>query len=353
MKSSCTIHYAFRDTTSLLNELCETMSLKNLGSTIYLYLDEVTIQNPKTDEAKELLGNVPFLLGHDLFPWSNLCSHGVRMMVCVNPESKDLVKVNDDNRAYLVSNKPKEEKVKTIAMLRVFRGSNAIGTFLKDLTIYCSRQQNEYGYIIDPAMIEKGHETGGEKPIWHFAMSKPHLKCGRTEICGDCFLVSIKKKLKKVMSNFERQKIEMEDITIILSDFSSKRYEEDSYEIQYLRNMFPTLRIESNFEGCESHIIIVIRNGGLLTYSLSNAISRATTHLILFAPDNEGILTQCYQDKTIICTNHAECLTAQKDSSDRCEIHRMVDAEDFEGAIRQLWQMMKRKRQVIGVIFSL
>ena len=155
LKRSYTIQCAFRDTTSLLNELCETMSLKNPGNTIYLYLDEVTIQNPKTNEAKDLLGNVPFLLGHDLFPWSNLCSYGVRMMVCVNPESKDLVKVNDDNRAYLVSKKPKEEKVKTIAMLRVFRGTNAIGTFLKDLTIYCSRQQNEYGYIIDPAMIEK------------------------------------------------------------------------------------------------------------------------------------------------------------------------------------------------------
>ena len=155
------------------------------------------------------------------------------------------------------------------------------------------------------------------------------------------------------MSNFDKQEIEMKDITIILSDFSSKRYEEDSYEVQYLRKMFPTLRIESNFEGCESHIIIVIRNGGLLTYSLSNAISRATTHLILFAPDNEGILTQCYQDKTIICTNHAECITAEKDSSDKSEIQKMVDAGDLEGAIWQLRQMMKRKRQVIGFFFSL
>ena len=99
----------FRDTTSVINDLCETLTDKNDGK-ICCYMDEVIIENPRSSSPEDLLGKVPFLLDGDVFPWSELDSHGVNLIVCVNPESKDLALLhNIDQETVLLLKHKKPE----------------------------------------------------------------------------------------------------------------------------------------------------------------------------------------------------------------------------------------------------
>ena len=46
--------------------------------------------------------------------------------------------------------------------------------------------------------------------------------------------------------------------------------------------------------------MIFIRNGGILSFSLSNAISRAVSRLIIFMPDDHKILKECCKKNLLI-----------------------------------------------------
>ena len=130
------------------------------------------------------------------------------------------------------------------------------------------------------------------------------MKCSKQN-CGDCFLLCIKSKFDSVLENLKFDGTPNEDILVILSESSSTRKTECPYQIEFLRSSHPDLNIKSNFEfdGCEANVVIVIRNGGILSYSLSNAISRAVSRLILFIPDDDQILENCCRKGLLRCDN--------------------------------------------------
>ena len=80
-----------------------------------------------------------------------------------------------------------------------------------------------------------------------------------------------------VIQKLEQDGIPNDNILVILSASASTKSSKCPFETEFLRSTHPTLNIKSNFEfdGCEAKVVIVIRNGGLLSFSLSSAISRA------------------------------------------------------------------------------
>ena len=262
-----------------------------------LMFDEVVVENPGISSPEELLGKVPFVLDNEVFPWSKLDCHGVKLMVCANPESQDLVLIQnleDEKIESLKKSKPEQGPVHTLAMIRNFRSSNAIHHFLKELEIQCSKEHKEFGYMIPPDAVRQGHEIHGQTPTWIEARTHRHMKCQQPN-CSNCFLVPIKEKFDKVVENVRSEGIPNEDILVILSASAYTRNVRCSLETKFLKSTYPELNIKSNFafDGMEAKVVIVIRNGGILSFSLSNAISRAVTKLILFCPDEDKILERC------------------------------------------------------------
>ena len=99
---------------------------------------------------------------------------------CVNPESQCLVLLQNletEKIQSLKKYKPEQGSVPTLAMLRNFRSSNAIQDFIQELEIQCSKEHKEFGYMIPPEVVRKGHEIQGEVPIWIEAQKHQHMKC--------------------------------------------------------------------------------------------------------------------------------------------------------------------------------
>merc|ERR1719186_1475578 len=105
------------------------------------------------------MGKVPFVLDGEVFPWSELDSNGVKLMVCINPESQDLAQLQNLDTETVLSlkqMKPEQGPVPTIPMWRVFRSSNAIQQLLQELETECSNEHKEFGYLIPPNVVKKG-----------------------------------------------------------------------------------------------------------------------------------------------------------------------------------------------------
>jgi len=323
------IQYENRSTTSVINDLCETLSEEVKGKT-YLFLDEVVVENPEISSPEELLGKIPFVLDNDVFPWSELDSNGVNLMVCVNPESQDLVQLQSldtEAIASLKMSKPNQGTVPTLAMFRVFRSSNAIQHFLQEVEVECSKEHREFGYLIPPGVVRQGHEIQGERPTWVEVAEHQHMKCPKPN-CSDCFLVAIKGSFDSTVEQLTNDGIPNKDILVILSASASTKNSRISFGKDFLRSTYPNLIIRSNFEfdGCEEKVVIVIRNGGLLSFSLSSAISRAVSKLILFIPDDHCILERCVKkgllDKKRKCLETlSDCLASSKTSQDNSLQH--------------------------------
>ena len=142
----CSVQYEDRDTTGILNDLCKTLSEKKKGK-ICLFVDEIVIENPNISSPKDLLGKVSFLLGKDLFPWSQLNSYDVNLIACINPESQDLSQLqlqnlNPEIASLLQLNKPEQGSVLTIPMMRLFRMSIAIYQLIQELGRSCSAEHS-------------------------------------------------------------------------------------------------------------------------------------------------------------------------------------------------------------------
>jgi len=301
------VQYRNRDTTSIINDLCEELSEELNDGPIHLFMDEVIIENPNCSCPIDLLGKSPFVLDGEVLPWSDLDSQAVNLMVCVSPESQDLPQLLDldfDTLSALKEGKPDQGVVPTIPMWRVFRCTKAIHLFLQELQEECSSEHQEFGYQIPPHMSLEGHEISGCKPIWIEVPEHQHMKCARSN-CKNCFLVCIEERLEFILDDLNIDGIPNEDILLIVNSSALTKNCHGTFEMEYLKAKYPNLKIKSNFEfdGCESKVVIVIRNGGLLSFSLSNAMSRAVSRLIIFSPDDHEILKKCAQKHLLIQKN--------------------------------------------------
>ena len=283
---------------------------ENIKEKVYLLLDEVIIENPNISSIEEIIGKAPFVLDQVLFPWSKLDTRQVNMIACINPESEDLAQLQGlDNKQIqqLKNMKPSQGPVPTIVMWRVFRFSNKIHEFIKELEMQCCTKHREFGYLIPPISIEQGHEDEGEIPKWIEAPERQHIKCSKSN-CSDCFLLSIEESFDEKIKALKSEGIPDEDILVIVSCSALKKNLACTLGKEYLRSKYENLKINSNFEfdGCESNVVIVIRNGGILSFSMSNAISRAISRLILIMPDDQHKILKSCCDKDLLFQENAE-----------------------------------------------
>jgi hypothetical protein len=267
-------------------------------------MDEVFIENPDCSSPIDLLGKSPFILDGDIFPWSDLECYDVNLVVCINPESQDLPQLLDvdfDTLSTLKERKPDQGSVPTIPLWRVFRCSKAIHLFIQELQEECSNEHQEFGYQIPPHMSKEGHEIYGNLPIWIEIPEHQHMKCSKSK-CNNCLLVCIEEEFQAILDELHMDGIPNKDILVIVNSSALTKNCNGTFEMEYLRSKYPYLEIRSNFEfdGCEAKVVIVIRNGGLLSFSLSNAISRAVSRLIIFSPDDRKILEKCCQKDLLV-----------------------------------------------------
>ena len=105
-----------------------------------MLLDEVISENQNISSIEEIIGKVPFVLNQVLFPWSKLDSKQVNLVACINPESEDLAQIQglDKQQIQQLKNmKPSQGPVPTVVVWRVFRFSNKIHAFIKELELQC------------------------------------------------------------------------------------------------------------------------------------------------------------------------------------------------------------------------
>ena len=166
-------------------------------------------------------------------------------------------------------------------MTRTFRSTNTINQFIQELESECSSKHEEFDYLIPPHAIRQGYEIRGKVPLWLEAPKHRHMKCAKQK-CENCFLLCIKDPLDIVVKESNLGCVPDGDILRILSVSASTKNSMCTFEKKFV--------IKSNFEfdGCEANVVIVIQNGGLLRFSLSNAISRAVSRLVHILPDDEN-----------------------------------------------------------------
>merc|ERR1719458_434057 len=69
-----------RDTTSIINDVNQKLSVAKDRS-VYLFIDEIEVENPGVADLNDLIGKTPFCLGGEIFPWSNLEPLQVRLVL--------------------------------------------------------------------------------------------------------------------------------------------------------------------------------------------------------------------------------------------------------------------------------
>ena len=181
-------------------------------------MDEVNIENPNCSSPIELLGKTPFVLDGEVFPWSELDSHAINLMVCINPESQDLPQLLDldfTTLSLLKKNKPEQGVVPTVPLWRVFRCTKAIHLFLQELQEKCSNEHQEFGYPIPPHMSKEGHEITGKLPVWIKVPEYQHMKCAKSN-CKKCFLLCIEERLQLILDQMQVEGIPDEHILLIV-----------------------------------------------------------------------------------------------------------------------------------------
>ena len=90
------VEYEGRDTTSIINDVNMSLS-QNKDVATYLFIDEIEVENPGMSDLDDLIGKTPFCLGGDIFPWSDLEPHQVRLVVAATTDSQDLAKLVNIN----------------------------------------------------------------------------------------------------------------------------------------------------------------------------------------------------------------------------------------------------------------
>ena len=76
------VEFDGRDTTSIINDINKKLS-ETKDRAVYLFIDEIEVENPGVVDLNELIGKTPFCLGGEVFPWSNLEPLQVRLVVAV------------------------------------------------------------------------------------------------------------------------------------------------------------------------------------------------------------------------------------------------------------------------------
>jgi len=325
------VKYKNRDTTSILNEICESLSDDRKDAPTYLFMDEIIVENPNSSSPLDLVGRAPFIIDEELFPWNNLNPYEVNLIACINPESQDLSQLQNLDSATiqkLKELKPDQGPVLTIPMWRVFRSSKSISSFVNQLQEECSNIHQEVGYHVPPNLVKEGHEIEGKLPIWIKIPEHQHMKCPKYN-CKRCLLISIEESFDGVLLELYNEGIPDNDILIIVNSSALTKNCAGSFETEYLRSRHPNLKIRSNFEydGCEAKVVVVIRNGGLISFALSNTITRAVSRLIIFSPDDNDILKKCCYKKLLV-QKHILAVNFSKLSQENFEIQACDDNEE-------------------------
>ena len=290
-----------RDTTSIINDVNQKLS-EAPDRFVYLFIDEIEVENPGLVDLEDLVGKTPFCLGGQIFPWSNLEPHQVRLVLAVTTDSQDLARLLGDTDCELPNMRSKLSltstgKIPTEVLWRVFRCSNAIQDVIEYLQIECSTKDKEFGFAVDPKVQIRGHAVRGEPVEWIPCLETEHMVCPNS--CKECFLNVIDNALTEKLTDLEaKDGIPLADVTVIVSNSSIKRSPDDSRIKDFFRRRHPNVRVKVNFEmeGLEAPVVILIRNGGHLGSSISLGISRATTRLVIITPEESNIMDKAVRE---------------------------------------------------------
>ena len=289
------VEFEGRDSTSIINDVTKKLSATE-DTAVYLFIDEIEVENPGLTDLKDLIGKTPFCLGGEIFPWSNLEPLQVRLVVAVTTDSQDLAKLVDVDevdeqrmRSALASAPP--EKIPTVVLWRVFRCSNAIQDTVEYLQVECSKKDKEFGFAVNPKVQIRGHDVRGDLVEWIPCNETDHMICSQE--CHECFLKMIDGALTEKLKTLEAKiGVFSSEVTLIVSNFSRKRTPEDNRIKEFLARKHPNINVKLNFEmeGLEAPTVILIGNGGHLGSAISLGVSRATTKLVIISTDDNEIM---------------------------------------------------------------
>ena len=298
------VEYERRDTTSIINDVIKKLS-ETKDRAVYLFIDEIEVENPGMADLKDLIGKTPFCLGGEIFPWSNLEPLQVRLVVAVTTDSQDLAKLVEVDEAdeqrmksALVSAPP--EKIPAVVLWRVFRCSNAIQDTVEYLQLECSKKDKEFGFAVNPRVQIRGHDVRGDLVEWIPCNETEHMIC--PEECQECFLKMIDGALTEKLKTLEATVgVASSEVTLIVSNFSQKRTPADNRIKEFLARNHPNIKVKLNFEmeGLEAPTVILIRNGGHLGSAISLGVSRATTKLVMISTDDNEIMEKAVRENKV------------------------------------------------------
>ena len=284
-----------RDTASIINDVNKKLS-ETTDRAVYLFIDEIEVENPGAAELKDLVGKTPFCHEGSIFPWSNLDPLQVHLVVAVTTDSQDLARLLDIKRIEAQTGKSAlvsapAEKIPTVVLWRVFRCSNAIQETVKYLQLECSKKDKEFGFAVNPSLQINGHDVRGDTVEWIQCFETEHMICPNK--CAQCFLFMIESALEQKIARLNsKDGVPLSEITVIVSLSHLKRTPPDNLIREFFARRYPDVNLKLNFEmeGLEAPVVILIRNGGHLGSSISLGMSRATTKLVFIGTDDSGIM---------------------------------------------------------------
>ena len=289
------VEFKGRDTTSIINDVTKKLSETKYRA-VYLFIDEIEVENPGVADLNDLIGKTPFCLGGEIFSWSNLEPLQVRLVVAVTTDSQDLAKLvevdeADEQRMKTALASAPPEKIPTVVLWRVFRCSNAIQDTVEYLQLECSKKDKEFGFAVDPKVQIRGHDIRGDLVEWIPCNETDHMICPQE--CQECFLLMIDGALTEKLAMLEANVgVSLSQVTLIVSNFSRMRTPEDNRINDFFARRHPDVNVKLNFEmeGLEAPTVILIRNGGHLGSAISLGVSRATTKLVMLSTDDNEIM---------------------------------------------------------------
>lgn len=288
------------DSTSVINNVCKSLSETHKDARVHLLIDEVVIGSPKSTSPLDLVGKVPFLFNGQMFGWSDLEPGNTHLIVCATPDCEDLVRLRNSHQDKWKLTPPELRTVPTFFLWRVYRNTNAIHALLQFIQEQCQKIYNEFGYVMEPADEAHGHDIQGDVPVWIETTQKNHLRC-QMDSCDNCFLLSIEDHLNFLISKItKKSEIPAEDITIIVSAHKKKSCESIH---KFFETKFPEelkIRVNYEFEGMESPVVIVIHDGRGIGPVISSSFSRVCSKLFIISPDDDGIFERACQEGLLV-----------------------------------------------------
>ena len=298
------VDFEGRHTTAIINDVIKNLSAMN-DSAVYLFIDEVEVENPGVTDPINLMGKTPICLGGEIFPWSMLEPLGVHLVVAVTTDSQELAPLMDFEevdkqrlRSALEAVPP--AKIPTVVLWRVFRCSNAIQNIVEHLQLECSKKEKDFGFAVNPKVQIRGHDVRGDLVEWIPCNETDHMICPQQ--CRECFLLMVNEALTERLETLEAEGgVDLSEVKVIVSNFSRKRTPEDNRIKEFFTRNHPSVDVKLNFEmeGLEAPTVILIRNGGYLGSAISLGVSRATTKLIMISTDDNGIMERALDQKKV------------------------------------------------------